>query len=52
VLKCEQGAGGKPGEKPGFPHPIAAIEFGVAVLLVIDFNDVEFLCVIFWVHSD
>ena len=39
------------GEKLGFPHPILAIRFSKCFFLAIDFNDVGFLCTIFWVHS-
>jgi hypothetical protein len=30
---------------------IVAIEFGLDVLLALDFNRDEFLCVFFWVHN-
>jgi hypothetical protein len=39
------------GEKPGFPHPIMAIDFDGCVLLAFDFNGDEFLCALFWVHN-
>jgi hypothetical protein len=35
------------GEKPGFPHPIVAIGFGVGVLLALDFNGDRFLYAFF-----
>jgi len=43
--------GGMEGEKPGFPHLILNINFVLCVLLALDFNEDEFLCVFFWVHN-
>ena len=33
------------GEKPGIPHLIVVIGFGLGVLLALDFNADELLCV-------
>ena len=38
-------------EKPGIPHRNVAIEFDLGVLLALDFNGDEFLCVFSWVHN-
>jgi hypothetical protein len=35
------------GEKPGITHQIVTIEFDLDVLLALDFNRDEFLCVFF-----
>ena len=37
--------GGCGGEKPGIPHLIVVIGFGLDVLLALDFNADELLCV-------
>jgi hypothetical protein len=39
------------GEKPGITHQIVAIEFDLDVLLALDFNRDEFMCVFFWVRN-
>jgi hypothetical protein len=39
------------GEKPSITHQIVAIEFDLDVLLALDFNRDEFLCVFFWVRN-
>jgi hypothetical protein len=44
---CERAEVRRRGEKPGFPHPIVTIGFGVGVLLALDFNRGRFLCVFF-----
>jgi hypothetical protein len=46
-----EGAGEKPGEKVGITRRIMAIGFGLSVLLTLDFNRDEFLCVFFWMHK-
>jgi len=38
-------------EKPAIPHRILVIEFGLDVLLALDFNRDEFLCIFFWAHN-
>jgi hypothetical protein len=38
-------------EKPGIKHQTVAIGFGRGVLLALDFNIDEFLCVFSWVHN-
>ena len=43
--------GGCGDEKPGIPHLIVVIGFGLGVLLAFDFNADELLCVFFWVHN-
>ena len=43
--------GEKPSEKLGFTHPILIIRFVLCVLLALDFNDVGFLCAIYWVYN-
>jgi hypothetical protein len=39
------------GKKPPITHRIVAIEFGLGVLLALNFNGDKFLCVFFWVHN-
>ena len=39
--------GGRGGEKPGIPHLIVVIGFGLGVLLALNFNADELLCAFF-----
>ena len=40
------------GEKPGIPRLIVVIGFGLGILLALDFNADELLCVFSWVHNE
>jgi hypothetical protein len=39
------------GDKTGFTHAIVTVRFDLDVLLALDFNKDEFLCVFFLVHN-
>lgn len=38
-------------EKPGIIHQTLAIRFCLGALLVLHFNEDEFVCIFFWVHN-
>ena len=44
--------GGCGGEKPGIPHLIVVIGFGLGILLAHDFNADELLSAFSWVHNN
>ena len=51
ACRSARGAAAWMREKPAIPHRILVIEFGLDVLLALDFNRDEFFCIFFWVHN-